>query len=71
MDNTMVCRFIPDEDGGTQFEYTYEYTRINWFMPKLMTILFPQAFKKQGDKWMRQFKIFVEEFEEKENQSDS
>jgi len=64
MDNTMVCKFMPDEDGGTRFEYEYEYTRVSWIRPKLMTLLFPQAFKKQGDKWMRQFKIFVEEFDE-------
>lgn len=29
-------------------------------MPKLMAILFPGIFKKQGEKWMRQFKEFAE-----------
>lgn len=66
MDNTMVCKFIPDEDGGTRLEYEYEYTRVSWIRPKLMTILFPGVFKKQGDKWMSQFKIFVEEFEQEQ-----
>ncbi|MDT7833302.1 SRPBCC family protein [Flavobacteriaceae bacterium S356] len=60
MDNTMKCTFTEIVPGQTRYNYEYEYTRINWFMPKLMAILFPGIYKKQGDKWMRQFKEFVE-----------
>ncbi len=60
MDNTMKCTFIPLGDSKTQYKYEFEYTRINWFMPKLMAILFPGMYRKQGEKWMRQFKEFVE-----------
>ena len=60
MDNTMTCKFIALNDNKTRYEYKFEYTRINWIMPKLMAILFPGMYRKQGEKWMRQFKEFVE-----------
>lgn len=60
MDNTMKCTFEELSDHKTRYNYAYEYTRISWFMPKLMAILFPSMYRKQGDKWMHQFKQFVE-----------
>ena len=60
MDNTMKCTFAPLEENKTRYEYEFHYTRINWLMPKLMAILFPGMYRKQGEKWMRQFKEFVE-----------
>lgn len=60
MDNTMLCRFVPLDENNTRYEYEFEYTRISWIMPKLMSILFPGMFRKQGEKWMRQFKEFAE-----------
>ena len=60
MDNTMTCTFVALNDNQTRYEYEFEYTRINWVMPKLMAILFPGVYRKQGEKWMRQFKEFVE-----------
>ena len=60
MDNTMKCNFVPLDEGRTRYEYEFEYTRINWVIPKLMAILFPSVYRKQGEKWMRQFKEFVE-----------
>lgn len=60
MDNTMKCSFKELDINLTQYEYEFEYTRINWIMPKLMAILFPSMYRKQGDKWMKQFKDFVE-----------
>jgi hypothetical protein len=60
MDNTMACKFIELDDQHTRYEYAFEYTRINWIMPRLMAILFPGMYRKQGEKWMRQFKEFVE-----------
>ena len=60
MDNTMKVQFIPLDENTTRYDYEFEYTRISWVMPKIMMHLFPGLFKKQGDKWMRQFKEFVE-----------
>ncbi|AUP79215.1 SRPBCC family protein [Flavivirga eckloniae] len=60
MDNTMKCEFIVLDDNRTRYEYEFEYTRINWFMPKMMAILFPSMYKKPAQKWMIQFKEFVE-----------
>ncbi len=60
MDNTMKCRFEELSENKTRYHYEYEYTRINWVMPKLMSILFPSMFSKPAEKWLRQFKEFAE-----------
>ncbi len=60
MDNTMKCSFSELSDSSTRYSYEFEYTRFGGFMPKMMSIFFPGMFKKQGEKWMRQFKEFVE-----------
>lgn len=60
MDNTMTCAFVSLDEQTTRYDYEYVYTRINWLIPRLMFILFPGMYKKQGDKWNRQFKEFVE-----------
>jgi len=60
MDNTMKCTFTEIGKNQTRYEYEFEYTRINWFLPKLIAILFPSMYRKQGEKWMQQFKIFAE-----------
>jgi hypothetical protein len=60
MDNTMKCMFTSLSENETRYEYEFEYTRINWVMPRLIAILFPNMYRKQGEKWMQQFKEFVE-----------
>ena len=60
MDNTMKCTFSEIASNKTRYEYEFEYTRISWFLPRIMAILFPGMYRKQGDKWMKQFKEFVE-----------
>ncbi len=60
MDNTMKCRFTALEENLTRYEYEFEYTRMNWVMPRLIAILFPGVYRRQGEKWMRQFKEFAE-----------
>lgn len=60
MDNSMKCNFVEIGPSKTRYEYEFEYTRIDWFIPKLMAILFPGMYRKQGEKWMKQFKEFVE-----------
>lgn len=60
MDNTMKCSFTPIGQDKTRYQYEYEYTRISWIMPRLMAILFPGMYRKQGEKWMKQFKEAIE-----------
>ena len=50
MDNTMKCIFTAISENQTRYEYEFEYTRINWLLPKLMAILFPDMYRKQGEK---------------------
>lgn len=61
MDNTMKCRFEALSSTRTKYEYAFEYTRMNWLIPKLTALLLPGMYRKQGDKWMQQFKTFVEQ----------
>ena len=61
MDNTMKCRFIKIDDQTTRYEYEYKYTRISWVMPRLLAWLFPNMYRKQGEKWINQFKQFLEQ----------
>lgn len=60
MDNTMKCTFMSIGNNATRYEYEVVYTRIDWIMPKLMAVLFPGIYKKQVEKWIKQFKAFVE-----------
>ncbi|MBT8319112.1 MAG: SRPBCC family protein [Gramella sp.] len=60
MDNTMKCEFTELGQNITRYNYEFEYTRINWIMPKLISILFPGMYRKPAEKWMLQFKEFVE-----------
>ncbi len=59
MDNTMKCTFTALSENQTRYEYEFEYVRMT-LIPKLMGYLFPNMYKKQGEKWMKQFKEFVE-----------
>lgn len=60
MDNTMKCNFTALDENTTKYEFEYEYTRIDWIMPRLMSILFPGMYTKPAEKWLRQFKEFAE-----------
>lgn len=60
MDNTMKCIFTPLSENQTRYEAEIEYTRINWIMPRLMAILFPGMYRKPAQRWMNNFKEFVE-----------
>lgn len=60
MDNNMKCSFTKIDKENTRYDYEFEYTRIDWFMPKIIAILFPGMYKKQAEKWMVNFKNFVE-----------
>lgn len=60
MDNTMKCTFSEINANLTRYDYEFEYTRVSWIIPKLMFLIFPGMFRKQGEKWMKQFKEFAE-----------
>ena len=60
MVNTMSCRFKNMDSDRTRFEQEIHYTKFNGFAIKLMVKLFPGMFKKQVQKWLDQFKVFVE-----------
>ncbi|SNS49381.1 hypothetical protein SAMN05421640_0381 [Ekhidna lutea] len=60
MDNTMKCAFTSLGENETRYQTFVEYTRIDWFMPKLISILFPGMYKKPVRRWMENFKRFVE-----------
>ena len=60
MDNTMTNRFTSLSENSTQYDAEIEYTNLRGFMVKAMAFLFPRMFKKQVQKWLDQFKEFVE-----------
>ena len=64
MDNTMKSIFTELDDNTTRYTYLIHYTRMSWIMPKLMSIFFRGMFRKQGEKWMQNFKRFVENYQD-------
>lgn len=60
MDNTMLCRFEALNENATRYSSEIHYTVFRGFLPKAMAYLFPGMFKKQVDKWLMNFKNFVE-----------
>ncbi|MGB0863268.1 MAG: SRPBCC family protein [Saprospiraceae bacterium] len=60
MTNTQTSRFEVISTNKTLYKSEVEYIQFNGFMIKLMAKLFPGKFKAQSQKWMNQFKIFVE-----------
>ena len=60
MTNTQSSRFNSINENTTEYTSEVVYTTFNGFMPKLMSKLFPGMFKKQSEKWMKQFKEFAE-----------
>ncbi len=60
MTNTMSCRFKKVDSNVTRFEQEIQYTKFNGFVIKLIAKLFPRMFKKQVQKWLDQFKAFIE-----------
>lgn len=60
MDNTMQCNFVALSENQTRYDSVIEYTRINWVVPRLVSILFPNLMRKPPQKWMDNFKKLVE-----------
>ena len=66
MDNTLKCTFTALDGNRTRYHSEVEYTRINWLMPKLIALLFPGMYRKQAEKWLHNFKNFVENYPQDE-----
>lgn len=60
MTNTQTTRFKSLDDQTTLYTSEVEYIQFNGWMIKLIAKLFPGKFKGQSQKWMNQFKSFVE-----------
>lgn len=60
MTNTQTSRFEALDEHRTLYISEVEYIQFNGIMIKLMAKLFPGKFKSQSEKWMTQFKAFVE-----------
>ncbi|MFD2824771.1 SRPBCC family protein [Lacinutrix iliipiscaria] len=58
--NTMNVKFIPLSDEKTRYVSEIHYIKFNGFIINLMVKLFPKLFKNQVNKWMFQFKRYVE-----------
>lgn len=60
MDNTMKTSFIAIDENTTKYVTEVEYVAFRGFMPKMLGLFFKGMFRKQGEKWMVNFKNFVE-----------
>lgn len=60
MVNTQTTRFEKLNENQTRYISEVVYTDFNGFIPNLMAKLFPSVYRKQSEKWMKQFKEFVE-----------
>jgi uncharacterized membrane protein len=60
MSNTMHTKFSEINDNETLVTCDIDYTRFTGFMINVMAKLFPSMFKKQVDKWLVNFKNYVE-----------
>ncbi len=60
MSNTMKANFEALSEHKTRYTSEVEYTQFKGLMVKIMATLFPGMFKKQVQKWMDKFKIYVE-----------
>ncbi|MDX1477111.1 MAG: SRPBCC family protein [Saprospiraceae bacterium] len=61
MTNTMRYWFEPVADDQTRYNSEVHYTEFRGLTIKVMAFLFPGVFKRQVQKWMNQFKAFVEQ----------
>jgi len=61
MDNTMRTSFTASSTTTTVYRVEIEYLKFYSLIPKLMAKFFPSMFQKQTQKWLDNFKQFVEE----------
>ncbi len=58
-ENTMLSKFS-EKNGKTIYKAEIDYYRLSGFMVNLIAFIYPKLFKKQVDKWMQQFKAYIE-----------
>lgn len=58
--NTMRSAFREINQNETEYFVEVDYTKLNGFMVKLIAFVYPSMFKKQVQKWIKQFSDFVE-----------
>ena len=61
MDNILNVHFMSSGEHQTTLNYEVDYIAFRGIMPRIMSFLFPGMFKRQVQKWLNQFKRFVEE----------
>ena len=61
MSNTMNSKFTAINDSTTLWTAEIDYFKVNFWPAKIMMRLFPNVFRKQGQKWSDNFKKFAEE----------
>lgn len=59
-DNTMKSTFTALSENETRYDAEIDYTAFRGFVIKTMAFLFPSFFKKQVERWLQNFKRFVE-----------
>ena len=62
-DNTMKSSFTALSENETRYDAVIDYTAFRGFMVKIMAFIAPSFFKKQVQKWLQNFKVFVEKNE--------
>ena len=63
MDNTFLATFTKLDEKKTRYTMEVDYIRMT-FLPKLMGWIFPSMYRKQGEKWMNNFKKLAENYRE-------
>ena len=59
-ENTMKSTFTVVSPTETRYDAEIDYTKFKGAIVKIMAFLFPSFFKKQVQKWLTNFKVFVE-----------
>jgi len=59
-ENTMRSTFTVISENETRYDAEVHYTKFKGVIVKIMAFLFPSFFKKQVQKWLTNFKVFVE-----------
>ena len=59
-ENTMRSTFTPLNDNETRYDAEIDYTKFKGTVVKVIVFLFPSFFKKQVQKWLINFKKFLE-----------
>lgn len=60
MTNAQTTRFQRIDDDTTLYVTEVDYIKFNGIVVKIIAMLFPQKFREQSNKWMKQFKAFAE-----------